>query len=151
MRATVPLIIMSSFVFTACTTPITITTNNGTSPVQLSVEIADTPNERALGLMERTEMEPNTGMLFVFPKPQMLQFWMKNTLIPLEILFFDADGAFVSASVMEPCTTDPCPRYSSAALAQFALEVAPGFRDAYSIGVGSILDVKDVMSKSKPE
>lgn len=68
-------------------------------------------------------------MLFLFPHEQVLSFWMKNTLIPLDIFYFDARGQIVSATTMEPCKADPCPSYSSEGAAQFALEVAAGFLD----------------------
>lgn len=114
---------------------ITLTSPDGTV-VTVPVETADDPEERARGLMDRDDLAPGTGMLFVFSEPQMLNFWMKNTRIPLEILYFDAEGMFVNVLSMEPCEDDPCPAYPSAALAQYALEVNPGFRDEHGIGIG---------------
>lgn len=111
-----------------------------TQRVELAVEMADTPEERSRGLMFREELPEGQGMLFVFDKPQMLRFWMKNTRIPLDILFFGEWGNIVSASTMEPCASDPCPTYSSAAEARYALEVPAGFIERYDVGRGWSFD-----------
>ena len=100
--------------------------------------------------MNRTELEPETGMLFVFTEPTMLQFWMKDTKMPLEIYFFDDAGQFVSVSTMEPCSTATCPTYKAAALSRYALEVNKGFRETHKVGTGWKLDLKEVQKISKP-
>jgi uncharacterized membrane protein (UPF0127 family) len=134
-----------------CAKPsVVITSYDGLTKVTLPVEVADAPGSRARGLMERKELPPDTGMLFVFPDPDMLSFWMKDTLIPLEVIFFDRDGAFVSASRMEPCKEDPCMQYSSQAQSQYALEVSPDFRQKHGIGVGWRLDLSSVRKISRP-
>jgi hypothetical protein len=105
-----------------------------TVPVQ--VEVADDEAERAQGLMSRTELPAGHGMLFLYPQEQTLSFWMKNTLIPLDILFFDRDGNFVSSATMQPCVQEPCESYLSAAPARDALEVPAGFLQPYGVGEG---------------
>ena len=95
--------------------------------IEVAVEIADEAPERSQGLMHRPSLEENAGMLFVFDDDVIRSFWMKNTLIPLDILFFDSEGGFVSALTMEPCSSDPCPSYLSEKPARFALEVNAGF------------------------
>ena len=104
--------------------------------VTITIEVADDAAERANGLMFREELPADHGMLFLYPQEQILSFWMKNTFIPLDILFFDADGVFVSSTTMQPCTGDPCKSYLSATPAQYALEVPAGFTQKYAVGKG---------------
>lgn len=94
--------------------------------VTIDVEIADDQAERARGLMDRDRLQDGSGMLFVFDEPQDLTFWMKNTRIPLDILYFDGNGKFVSRTTMSPCSTPECPLYPSDGPARWALEVNAG-------------------------
>jgi uncharacterized protein len=109
--------------------------------VQLRVEVADDIAKRTRGLMFREGLGENQGMLFVFSGEQRLSFWMKNTLIPLDILFFDGEGQFVSWTAMDPCEGDPCPHYFSESLARFALEVNAGFVEEHGLKTGWELHV----------
>lgn len=106
---------------------------------RVQIEIADEQHERMQGLMFREELEEGTGMLFVFEDEQIRSFWMKNTLISLDILFFDTEGEFVSSSTMTPCTDDPCKHYMSDKPALYALEVPAGFVKRYDVGAGWVL------------
>lgn len=151
MRRTLLLSVACTLLLAGCgPKDLTIQTVDGKRQVALKVEIADSAKERTRGLSKRTTLEKGTGMLFVFKEPEMMSFWMKDTLIPLEILYFDEGGNFVNAFLMEPCQEDPCPAYPSAARAAYALEVSPGFRAENSIGSGWKLDVKQVKGMSKP-
>lgn len=105
------------------------------------VEIADDPSERAQGLMEREYLPPGIGMLFVYDASVHMVFWMKNTLIPLDILFFDEAGTFVSRTTMDPCIADPCATYDSLGPARYALEVNRGEANTAQVGTGWILRV----------
>lgn len=90
-------------------------------------ELATTPDERARGLMNRRKA-PRDGMLFVFPRDTTGAFWMKNTLVPLTIAFFDASGKRVRKLSMTPCRRDPCPLYEPRRRYRFALELPAGDR-----------------------
>lgn len=109
---------------------------DGVTELTVAVEIADDPAERARGLMERDHLDVNMGMLFIFEQPQDLSFWMKDTRIPIDILFFDAEGKFISTTTMTPCEGDPCPGYPSGGKAKYALEVNAGFVSNHQIGRG---------------
>lgn len=86
--------------------------------------------------MFRQHLDPDRGMLFVFASPRQLNFWMKNTLIPLDVLYFGANGNFLSSSTMMPCTTSECPTYGSVGEAQYALEVNAEFAEKHHVGSG---------------
>lgn len=118
-----------------------LTTGNG--DLSLQVEVADSAEERAKGLMGRENLEEGHGMWFVFEEEAPRSFWMKNTLIPLDIIFFDKDKKAVRmVSNMEPCKKNEgndCPLYASRAPAMYALEVRSGFVQAYGVGVGDAI------------
>jgi len=88
-----------------------------------NVEVASTPQQRAQGLMGRTRLHDNTGMLFVFEQEGRHCFWMKNTLIPLSIAFLADDGSIVNIDDMQPQTLDP---HCSQVPVRHALEVTQG-------------------------
>lgn len=107
---------------------------------RLEVEIADSQELRARGLMHRTNLPPNQGMLFVFPDQAIRAVWMKNTLLALDVLFLAADGSIVSMlHNLPPCKQDPCPTYSSSANAQYMLEVNAGFIERHNLKTGQDL------------
>lgn len=92
-----------------------------------SIEIAEDNATREHGLMDRTQMAADHGMLFVFQDDAPRAFWMKNTKIALDMLFFDADRRLLSVQHnVPPCTADPCTPYSSGAPARYVLELNGG-------------------------
>jgi uncharacterized membrane protein (UPF0127 family) len=100
----------------------------------LRPEVAKTSAQRTRGLMNRTRA-PEDGMLFVFPDPTTGGFWMKNTLVPLSIVFFDSAGKRVRKLSMAPCRDDPCRIYNPGRRYRFALELpASDTRRAATIG-----------------
>lgn len=107
-----------------------------------TVELAETTEKQALGLMFRDELREDHGMLFLFPGEAMRSFWMKNTRIPLDIFYFDENLSLVSVSEnARPCRTQRCPGYPSAAPAKYVLELNAG--KALELGVqnGDILSL----------
>jgi uncharacterized membrane protein (UPF0127 family) len=98
---------------------------------KLKLELATTPEQRAIGLMHRTGIEKGTGMVFVFSQPQLLDFWMRNVPFDIDIGYFDTQGRLVTSMTMAGTSPivkdDALPRYSSQKAAQFAVETAAGF------------------------
>ena len=88
--------------------PLTITSGNRTH--RFTVEIARTPQEQATGLMNRSSLAPDRGMIFPFDPPRGASFWMKNTLIPLDMIFVRTDGSIANiAANTVPLSLDPVP------------------------------------------
>lgn len=106
---------------------------------RLVLAVADTPLERATGLMFITELDDLDGMLFVYRSDTDTPFHMENTLIPLDIAFFTADGELVSKTTMEPCVSDDCPDYRAEGRYRYAIEVPAGEFDR--LDASSRLDV----------
>ncbi len=106
--------------------------------------VADDEGKRAQGLMFIKELPENTGMLFVFESEQPLGFWMKNTLIPLNIGFFNAAGVLVDAQEMKPADSVlslDVPNYKSRAPGLFALEMNRGWFEKHKIKNGMRLEL----------
>lgn len=103
----------------------------------LDVEIANTHESRAQGLMGRKELLDGYGMLFIYEKEQRLVFWMKDTLIPLSIAFFNSDREIVNILDMDPPIGQTYVRYRSSAPAMYALEVPQGWFEKHHIQRGA--------------
>jgi uncharacterized protein len=106
---------------------------------RIQVEIADSAETRSIGLMNRDELAEYSGMLFIFEKEQPLSFWMKNTLIPLDIYYIDENWRIVDIQYMTPCSSDPCPSYPSAAPAKYALEINGGLSGSIGATIGDVV------------
>jgi uncharacterized protein len=116
--------------------------DTGTQTVSLKVEIAETPDHRSLGLMNRRSLPRNAGMVFVFERPENGSFWMKNTLIPLSIAFYNGKGKILRILDMEPCRADPCPLYSPNVTYKGALEVNRGAFRRLGVARGDVIRVR---------
>lgn len=119
---------------------ITIITENGS--VEFTAEIAETSQQIQKGLMFRTSMGISHGMLFLFSEDKIQNFWMKNTLIPLDMIFFDKNGKIVEVVKNAlPCKRDPCPVYSSTFPVRYVLEINGGQIDRLGIQKGQFVRI----------
>jgi uncharacterized membrane protein (UPF0127 family) len=111
-------------------------------PVVVVVEVADDDAERARGLMFRRDLAPDTGMLFVFPDEAVRTFWMRNTPLPLDMLFIGTDGRLRGCvERAEPFTDAP---RSVPAPARYVLEVNAGFCARHALAAGDRIVLRDV-------
>jgi hypothetical protein len=101
------------------------------------VEVVDTPESRARGLMFREDLPRMSGMFFVFENERPRSFWMRNTLIPLDIIYFDATGSWVSVQA-DAVPLDETPRPSEGP-AQYVLEINGGLAEQFGMGPGTEL------------
>lgn len=115
---------------------------SGGRPVTVTVEVADTPEKRQVGLMHRDHLPASAGMLFVFEDEAVQTFWMKNTRIPLDMLFIGGDGR-VRGCVerAEPFTETP---RSVPVPVRYVLEVNAGFCAAHDVRPGDLAVIRGV-------
>ena len=110
---------------------------------RFTVELAESQQKQALGLMFRDSLPDDHGMLFIFPAENFRSFWMKNTRIPLDIMYFDEDLKLVSvAENAQPCRTRRCPSYPSAGPAKYVLELNAGKAAELGVRPGDQLQLR---------
>jgi uncharacterized membrane protein (UPF0127 family) len=119
-----------------------------TDTLRLLVELAVTPEQHSLGLMERRTLPESAGMLFLHPTTQPASdgFWMYRTRIPLDIAFIDSTGTIRTIHRMEPCQTvlaDGCPSYAAGTPFRAALEVNAGYFGRHNVQPGDRLLLGD--------
>jgi hypothetical protein len=132
MRYIVPLVFV--LLLTACNAHTNQVCFNETC---FGIELAATPESRARGLMFREHLGDDKGMLFVFDEPGVYNFWMKNTLIPLDIIWIDENRTVINISKnTPPCEADPCPSYGPVQKAKYVLEVNAGKADEIGLKIG---------------
>jgi len=151
------LIFLAVLIFSAflvsCTKKETIFIDNGVKKIEIMVEVADTVGKRSEGLMFRKSLNDNAGMFFAFDNEYQYTFWMKNTLIPLDIVFISKNFEIVDIIYAEPCEREPCKSYTPKKYAQYVLEVNGNFTTKNNIKVGdkAILDEKFIENLGKGE
>ncbi|WP_110667618.1 DUF192 domain-containing protein [Salinicola halophilus] len=123
-----------------------LTLDNGTQAYTLDVEVVDTAQGRARGLMERDSLAADAGMLFLYDREQAgaNAFWMYRTRIPLDIAFLGGDGRIRALKTMSPCraqNAQACPVYPAGEPFRAALEVNAGYFEAHDLAVGDRIDL----------
>ena len=107
----------------------------------VQVEVVRKEEELHRGLQFRTSLAPDSGMLFVFQKSWSYAFWMKDTLIPLDMIWLDDARRVVHIEHnVPPCTADPCPRYPPGHEALYVLEINAGYADQLGLKIGDIAE-----------
>jgi uncharacterized membrane protein (UPF0127 family) len=131
---------------TACTQTPQVVIHSAQGTVAVRVEVADTPDMRARGLMYRQDLAPDAGMLFVFPTESEQRFWMKNTPLPLDMVFISRDQSIVGiVPNTHPFSTVPL---GVSAPSQYVLEVHAGFCAKHGIGVGDRIELRHVQNSA---
>ena len=103
----------------------------------IDVELATTPKEMTIGLMNRTNLPENRGMLFIFDEEGIYKFWMENTLIPLDMIWLDENGKIIYIEKNAvPCHTPTCPAFGPEYSSKYVLEVNGGYTERHKINVG---------------
>jgi uncharacterized membrane protein (UPF0127 family) len=118
-----------------------IRTAGGTIELE-NLEVARTPEAWARGLMGRASLPEDGGMVFLFDGQTRASFWMKDTLIPLSILFWQGDGQIIDILEMSPCRADPCPDYRASAPYVGAIEMNRGAFERLGVEVGDSLEYR---------
>ena len=116
--------------------------------VSIQAEVSDEPGERAIGLMNRNKIDKNKGMLFVYNYPSAPQFWMKNTLVSLDILFSDYEGRIIK--IFENVPRMSTKRVTAGDGVFFVLEVNSGVVQEYEIDTSWILNFSDFFDTVEP-
>ena len=114
----------------------------GKRSVTARVELASTEAQKRQGLMNRRSLAPDAGMAFLFTTPTRTEFWMKDTLIPLSIAFYDGRGRILRILDMAPCRTDPCKVYDPHVAFRGALEVNRGAFARWGVHRGAVVTIR---------
>ena len=111
----------------------------------VTVELVADDASRQQGLMFRDQLRPDHGMLFLFPQDGDYPFWMKNTFIPLDMIWIDSGNRIAHiAHDVQPCRADPCPSYPPNATARYVLEVAAGVARQHGLKDGDVVRFEEV-------
>jgi len=107
-----------------------------------TLEIAKTSRQRQQGLMFRQQLKAKSGMIFVYPIAAQHRIWMKNTLIPLTVIWLDRTATVVGIKQLIPCDADPCQSYGINSNSKYVLEMPANY---YGLNLGDqVLDILDI-------
>jgi len=110
--------------------------------LKIHADLADTPNKQTNGLVWRSQLNDSEGMLFVFSSERSLNFWMKNMLIPIDIVFVTSDMKVINVyKSVPPCANDSCKPYASSKPAKYALELSAGFCERHGVHPGDSISI----------
>lgn len=109
---------------------------------KFELEVAKTPQQQQIGLMYRTSLADNRGMLFVFASPQPTRFWMKNTLIPLDMIFLRKGQVMVIEAAVPPCRSTACPTYGTDTAIDQVVELKGGTTAQIGLKVGDRVKIQ---------
>ncbi len=129
------------------TLPITAQAQMGGQMIQL--EVAQTPDQQEIGLMNRTAIAADRGMLFPFNPPRPVQFWMKNTIIALDMVFLRQGKVIAIADNVPPCQADPCAVYGPRAPIDQVIEIRGGRAQEIGLKVGDRVNVESRQENSR--
>jgi uncharacterized protein len=119
---------------------------NGTS---IELEVAKTTQQQQMGLMYRSALPDNQGMLFEFPSPQPVAFWMKNVPVALDMVFLHQGVVQYIAQKAPPCVKDPCPTYGPNKLVDRVIELRAGRAAELKLKVGDRISIRSLNSSKK--
>ena len=109
----------------------------------IGLEVANTPQEQALGLMHRPALPDDRGMLFPFTPPRPVSFWMRNVLIPLDMVFVQEGEIVGLAENVPPCAADPCPTYGPGRqLVSYVIELRGGRAAELGLAIGDAVEIQ---------
>ncbi|MHC5758751.1 DUF192 domain-containing protein [Nostoc sp.] len=111
---------------------------NGTT---IQLEVAQTPQQQAMGLMYRSALPDNRGMLFGFPSPQPVSFWMKNVPVPLDMVFLHKGVVKYIQAAAPPCASEPCPTYGPNTPIDKVIELRSGRAAELNLKVGDTVKI----------
>ncbi|MFP4567337.1 MAG: DUF192 domain-containing protein [Candidatus Woesearchaeota archaeon] len=127
-----------TLIFTACNTTQKLNCENKIhiNTDSWKIDLAQTEQEQRQGLMNIESMPENKGMLFIFEDEKKQAFWMKNTLIPLDIIWINSNYEIIHIETAEPCTSEPCKIYTPTENAKYVLEINAGLTEQKNIELG---------------